>query len=259
MSNAKPSSLDAQLLTDLQGYFTRQQAKHYPTEQLLDYLAAIDSAPWATFAQGKPITARHLARLLQPYGIVPKNIRLSATSTPKGYKAEDFKAAFAQLSDLPPHAENVAATVADKKVMDNNNVAANEMTGSDVADHVAANLNHLVNVAVSDVAHNDVAANVADYVVDKVDVADRKRVVADNLADRKRVVAAPVQAKLQQKWPPPKGWAWNQQNRCYEPPKSTVQPDPPDQALIRQTLRISPELKYLPGYGLVAVEPNLSA
>ena len=270
MSNAKPSSLTRQLLTDLQGYFACQQAKHIPTEQLLDYLAAIDNAPWATFAQGKAITARHLARLLQPYGIVPKNIRLSATSTPKGYKAEDFKAAFAQLSDLPPHAENVAANVADKKVMDNNDVAANERTGSDVADHVAANLNHLVNVAVSDVAGNDVAANVADYVVDKVDVADRKRVVADNLADRKRVVAAtvadkmrvvaaPVQAKLQQKWPPPKGWAWNQQNRCYEPPKSTVQPDPPDQALIRQTLRISPELKYLPGYGLVAVEPNLSA
>ena len=259
MSNAKPSSLTRQLLTDLQGYFVRQPATHYPTEQLLNYLAAIDSAPWATFAQGKVITARHLARLLQPYGIFPKNIRLSATSTPKGYKAEDFKAAFAQLSDLPPHAENVVANVADKKVMDNNDVAANERTGSDVADHVAANLNNLVNVAVSDVADNDVAANVADYLVDNVDVADRKRVVAATVADKMRVVAAPVQAKLQQKWPPPKGWAWNQQNRCYEPPKSTVQPDPPDQALIRQTLRISPELKYLPGYGLVAVEPNLSA
>ena len=267
MSNAKPSSLTRQLLTDLQGYFVRQPATHYPTEQLLNYLAAINNAPWATLAEGKAITARHMARLLQPYGIVPKNIRVSATSTPKGYKAEDFKAAFAQLSDLPPHAENVAANVAanvaDKKVMDNNDVAANEMTGSDVADHVAANLNKLVNVAVSDVADNDVAANVADYVVDKVDVADRKRVVADNLADRKWVVtanvAAPVQTKPQQKWPPPKGWAWNQQNRCYEPPNSTVQPDPPDQALIRQTLRISPELKYLPGYGLVVVEPNLSA
>ena len=248
MSNAKPSSLDAQLLTDLQGYFTRQQAKHSPTEQLLDYLAAIDNAPWSTFVQGKAITARHLARLLQPYGIVSKSIRVSATSTPKGYKAEDFKAAFAQLSDLPPHAENVAANVADKKVMDNNDVAANERTGSDVADQVAANLNNLVNVAVSDVADNDVA----DYVVDKVDVAD-------NLADKMRVELAMLRAKPQPKWPPPKGWAWNQQNRCYEPPNSTVQPDPPDQALIRQTLRISPELKYLPGYGLVAVEPNLSA
>ena len=256
MSNAEPNGIPAhlgkQLLIDLQRLFAAQTTKSIPTEQLLTDLAGIHAAPWATFTQGKVITARHLARLLQPYGIVSKSIRVSATSTPKGYKAEDFKAAFAQLSDLPPHAENVAANVAanvaDKKVMDNNDVAANERTGSDVADQVAANLNNLVNVAVSDVADNDVA----DYVVDKVDVAD-------NLADKMRVELAMLRAKPQPKWPPPKGWAWNQQNRCYEPPNSTVQPDPPDQALIRQTLRISPELKYLPGYGLVAVEPNLSA
>ena len=254
MSNAKPISIPAnlgkQLLTDLQSYFARQSAKHYPTEQLLDYLAGIHAAPWATFADGKAITARHLARLLQPYGIVPKNIRLSATSTPKGYKVADFDAALTQLNSLPPHAttvaDHVADHVADKKVMDNNDVAANEMTPSDVAANVAANLNNLVNVAVSDVADNDVAANVADNVVDKVDVTDRNSVVADK-------VAAPIPAKPTQKWPPPKGWTWNYKSRCYEPPAPTVQTEPMDQELIRQTLHVSPSLQYVPGKGLVSI------
>jgi hypothetical protein len=258
MSNAQPSSLDAQLLTDLQGYFARQQVKCYPTEQLLDYLAGIDNAPWATFANGKAITARHLARLLQPYGIVPKNIRVSATSTPKGYKAGDFDAAFTQLKGLPP---TVADHVADKKVMENNNVAANDIERADVAATVAdrklvvaatvaANLNNLVNVA-----DNDVAATVADKVADIVGVTDRKPVVADHVVDmaaRKRVVAAPVPVKPARKWPPPKGWAWNHQTGCYEPPKPSVEA-PMDQELIRQTLYVSPSLKYRPGYGLVAL------
>ena len=254
MSNAKPISIPAhlgkQLLTDLQDYFARQSAKHYPTEQLLNYLAGIHAAPWATFADGKAITARHLARLLQPYGIVPKNIRLSATSTPKGYKVADFDAALTQLNSLPPHATTVADHVADKKVMDNNDVAANEMTPSDVAANVAANLNNLVNVAVSDVADNDVAANVAanvaDNVVDKVDVTDRNSVVADK-------VAAPIPAQPTQKWPPPKGWTWNYKSRCYEPPAPTVQSEPMDQELIRQTLHVSPNLQYVPGKGLISI------
>ena len=126
MSNTKPNRLDAQLLIELQRFFARRPATHYPTEQLLNYLAGIHTAPWATFDQGKPITARHLARLLQPYGIAPKNIRVSATATPKGYKVADFDTVFAQLNDLTPH----AMTVAD-------NVAA---IPDDVADNVAANV-----------------------------------------------------------------------------------------------------------------------
>ncbi|MFZ4790839.1 MAG: DUF3631 domain-containing protein [Candidatus Competibacteraceae bacterium] len=144
MSNAKPNRLDKQLLTDLQRYFAEQPATHYPTEQLLNYLAGIHTAPWATFAQGKAITARHLARLLQPYGIVSKNIRVGNT-VPKCYRAADFNDAFA---DAVAAISNVAA-----------NVAA-------IPDDVAAN----------------VADNVADNVVDKVDVSDNVADVADNVA-----------------------------------------------------------------------------
>ena len=243
MSSAKPNRLDAKLLADLHRFFAAQTAKHIPTERLLTWLAGIDNAPWATLADGKPITARHLARLLRPYGIEPKNIRVSATSTPKGYKVADFDTAFAQLNGV---AANVAANVADKKAMNNNDVAANEMARSDVAANVAANLNNLVNVA-------DRNRDVADDVADNVVTITRAAVTTtDHLAE-----PAPAPAKPTRKWPPPKGWAWNYQTQCYEPSKP--QPDPPDPETIRRTLRIAPNLKYRPGYGLVEVEPELSA
>ncbi len=227
MSNAKPNRLDTQLLTDLQRYFARQPATHYPTEQLLNYLAAIDNAPWATLAQGKAITARHLARLLQPYGIAPKTIRF-ADGLAKGYRAADFNSVVtdkvADIVDVTDRIESAKVDVTDRKPV---------LADSDVTDSV-----------------------VTDKVADIVDVTDRKRVVtatiADNVADNPDDVAAPVPAQPVRKWPPPKGWTWNHQTAGYEPPTPTVEA-PIDQELIRQTLRVSSSLKYLPGYGLTAV------
>ena len=180
MSNAKPSSLDARLLTDLHRFLATQTAKHIPTEQLLDYLAGIDAAPWATLVQGKAITARHLARLLQPHGIFPKTIRFT-DGLAKGYTVADFADAFAR---------------------------------SFVTDKVA------------DIVH---------------------------VTDRKPVVAAPIPTPPARNWPPRKGWVWNHQTKSYEPPTPTVQSEPMDQETIRQTLHVSPHLKYVPGYGLTTV------
>ena len=117
MSNAKPNSLEAQLLIDLQRYFARQPATHYPTEQLLDYLAGIHAAPWATFDRGKAITARHLARLLQPYSIAPKTIRF-ANGLAKGYRAADFNSVVtdkvADIVDVTDRIESAKVDVTDK-------------------------------------------------------------------------------------------------------------------------------------------------
>lgn len=88
--------LGAQLLADLRRYFDGGKATSYPTETLLQHLTTMDEAPWPTYAKGKPMTARHLARILHPYGILPKTIRISATATPKGYDVADFADAFAR-------------------------------------------------------------------------------------------------------------------------------------------------------------------
>jgi hypothetical protein len=88
--------LGVQLLTDLHGYFSVQTADSYPTTELLRYLIEIDDAPWSGFAKGKPMTARHLARLLHPYGILPKTIRFPTNGLAKGYEVADFKDACAR-------------------------------------------------------------------------------------------------------------------------------------------------------------------
>lgn len=95
-NDASNAGLGVQLLTDLEQYFAARPAmQHHTTTDLLAYLAGIDDAPWSTFAKGKGMTARHLSRLLKPYGIIPQNIRVG-TTVPKGYTVADFKDAFAR-------------------------------------------------------------------------------------------------------------------------------------------------------------------
>lgn len=88
-------SLGVQLLADLRRRFEAGNATSYPTTELLRYLNEIDDAPWAGYAKGKPMTARHLSRLLHPYGIFPHPIRLGATVA-KGYEVSDFADAFSR-------------------------------------------------------------------------------------------------------------------------------------------------------------------
>ena len=157
-------------------------------------------------ADGEPITARHLARLLQPYGIVSKNIRIGNT-VPKCYRVDDFKDAFAKVVADKSVADNVADNVADivENNVADNDVAANSGDVADKSGDVAANVAD--NLADSGIADNladsgiadksdDVAANVADNVADIVennvadsDVADKSGDVAANVADRKPPVA----------------------------------------------------------------------
>ena len=58
-----------------------------------------DERPWPTFARGRPITARQLARTLCQYGIVSNTIRFP-TSRGKGYELIKFEDAFSRY--LPP-------------------------------------------------------------------------------------------------------------------------------------------------------------
>lgn len=88
-------SLGVQLLADLRRRFDSGNAASYPTAELLRYLTEIDDAPWGSYAKGKPMTARHLARLLHPYGILPKNIKVG-NAVPKGYVVADFADAFSR-------------------------------------------------------------------------------------------------------------------------------------------------------------------
>ncbi len=56
--------------------------------------------PWADYAQGHPITPRHLAKLLAGFRINAKQIRLGSR-TFKGYVRADFTDAFGRYFPGP--------------------------------------------------------------------------------------------------------------------------------------------------------------
>lgn len=93
-----------QLLADLRSIFGADS--HASTEELLNGLNGMADRPWPEWSRGKPLTARGLARLLKPFGIAPKSVRLSATETAKGYDRADFEDAFRRY----PPAENVTTS-----------------------------------------------------------------------------------------------------------------------------------------------------
>jgi len=65
---------------------------------LNDVLIADETAPWATYNKGKPISQAQVKNLLKPYGIKPKTIRwddgTEDGSYPKGYLLEWFTDVF---------------------------------------------------------------------------------------------------------------------------------------------------------------------
>jgi putative DNA primase/helicase len=93
--SAEDPSLGIQLLSDIREIL---RTGRLSSEDLCQDLRGLEDRPWAK--DGIAINPRHLARLLKPFGIAPKSVRLSRHSTPKGYTAAQFEDAFARY--LPP-------------------------------------------------------------------------------------------------------------------------------------------------------------
>lgn len=71
-----------------------------------------ETAPWATWNKGKPISQRQVAGLLKSYGIKPGSIRLADGATPKGYLLEWFTDVFSRIytPSLAPDPEVIRHT-----------------------------------------------------------------------------------------------------------------------------------------------------
>src|SRR5262249_32373316 len=66
------------------------------TEQLVDFLVAIEGRPWAEYNSGKPITKTWLSRRLARFDVSSRTITLSDGSSLKGYYRSLFDDAFAR-------------------------------------------------------------------------------------------------------------------------------------------------------------------
>jgi putative DNA primase/helicase len=92
-----------ELLTDIKAVFDRKKVTRISTADLLVALVNDDSeAPWATYNRGKPLSPRQLGRLLEPYGIHSKTVRMGRFDTPKGFDIAQFEDAFTRYLTPPP-------------------------------------------------------------------------------------------------------------------------------------------------------------
>ena len=98
------------LLSDIQRLFDERGGQFLLTEQLLADLNKLDERPWYTYAYGQPLSPQGLARLLQPFGIGPRQRRQSGQQVLRGYWLSDFREAFARY--LPPLAEIATSATA---------------------------------------------------------------------------------------------------------------------------------------------------
>lgn len=81
-----------QLLGDVRELFDSEHDR-LPTSELLDRLNSLQESPWAGWFHGRGLNSHSLARLLRPFGITPKNIRLGEQVV-KGYLRESFEDAW---------------------------------------------------------------------------------------------------------------------------------------------------------------------
>jgi putative DNA primase/helicase len=88
------------LLEDVQRIFVDRGLDRLPSADLVESLSAMEDRPWPEWRQGKPITPRQIAKLLEPFGVKPSTVR-TTSDTAKGYKWEQFTDAFARYLASP--------------------------------------------------------------------------------------------------------------------------------------------------------------
>lgn len=107
------SSVGVRLLADCRRIFGKRTEKgedRIATVAMIEALCADAEAPWCEWTKGKPITAAGLARLLKPFGVASRTVRVEGGSTPKGYVRESFEDAWTRYLSAAARAESGPAS-----------------------------------------------------------------------------------------------------------------------------------------------------
>ena len=83
------------LLSDIQNIFEKAKTNRMASADICVKLADIEEHPWPELRNGQPITVRQLARLLEPLGIRPKQLRMGDANV-RGYELDDFVDGFSR-------------------------------------------------------------------------------------------------------------------------------------------------------------------
>ena len=88
-------SINTELLSDIREIFAAHHEGKMSSADVIETLVKDTEAPWVTWNRGKPLGARQLAKLLEPYGIKTKNLKFGL-HTLKGFELAQFEDAFAR-------------------------------------------------------------------------------------------------------------------------------------------------------------------
>lgn len=106
--NGKDDSIGPKLLQDIQDIFQSHLGERIFSDDLVEALKDKKESPWVDWNRGKGLTQNGLARLLKPFTIHSKTMRIGDTQR-KGYSAECFKDAFKRYIPLRPSVSSVPA------------------------------------------------------------------------------------------------------------------------------------------------------
>lgn len=96
------SSVRVQLLSDIRQIFQEKEAERLFSSEIIEALNAMEDRPWPEWRRGLPLTPAGLARLLQPFDLKPKTLRIDAERK-KGYELEDFSDSFSRYLPVSPN------------------------------------------------------------------------------------------------------------------------------------------------------------
>ena len=91
-SVAEDESTGVRLLADLRPFFV---GRPRATSEVLEYLNTREESSWGTWNEGKGMSSHNLAKILRPFGIKPRTVRLDK-DTRMGYSPTDFEDSFSR-------------------------------------------------------------------------------------------------------------------------------------------------------------------
>jgi len=98
-----------QLLGDMKQIFVANSADRMSSAGIVAELVKLEDRPWPEYRNDRPITQNQLARLLRPFGVAPRSIRLENGSTPKGYFKTDLEEVWARYLSQDPEGTSARA------------------------------------------------------------------------------------------------------------------------------------------------------
>jgi hypothetical protein len=82
-------AIGTKLLSDIRVIFQEDLAERIFSKDLVESLKELSESPWADWNRGKGLSTNGLSRLLKPFGIQPKTIRIDLDRY-KGYTLQSF-------------------------------------------------------------------------------------------------------------------------------------------------------------------------